>query len=239
MLLAAGVGSRLRPVTDTVPKCLVPIHGRPLLDYWLDAIAPGADDRVLVNTHYLAGAVSRHLDASPWRAALDVVYEPALLGTGGTLAANRAWLGEAAFVVAHADNLTDVDLRALMAAHARRPAGCAMTLLAFRTDDPRSCGILELDGNRVVQAFHEKVEQPPGDLANAAVYVMEPEVADLACSFGRPFVDLSTEIIPRLVGRIFAVEHHGYHRDIGTVESLRRAEREFRPAPPPPQGPAP
>ena len=228
LLLAAGVGSRLRPVTDTVPKCLVPIHGRPLLDYWLDLLAPRRADRLLINTHYLAPMVTRHVDASPWRPAIDLTYEAELLGTGGTIAANRAWFGEEPFVVAHADNLTDVDVGGLFAAHAARPKGCAITMLAFRTDDPRSCGILECDGEGVVQAFHEKVQAPPGDLANAAVYVMEPEVADLAVSFGRDFVDLSTEVIPRFLGRILAVEHLGYHRDIGNVESLRRAELEFR-----------
>jgi mannose-1-phosphate guanylyltransferase len=229
LLLAAGVGSRLRPLTDTLPKCLAPIHGRPLLDYWLDSLASGPSDRVLINTHYLADQVAHHIDRSTWRSAVDVVFEPELLGTGGTLAANRAWLGDAPFVVAHADNLTDVDLRALLAAHAARPDGCAITMLAFRTDDPRSCGILELDGRGVVTAFHEKVADPPGDLANAAVYVMEPEVADFAVSLGKPVVDLSTEIIPQFLGRIFAVEHRGYHRDIGNMESLRRAQEEFKP----------
>jgi mannose-1-phosphate guanylyltransferase len=229
LLLAAGVGSRLRPITDTTPKCLVQIRDRPLLDYWLNNLSPGPADRVLINTHYLAEAVTRHLDTSPWRDAIDIVYEPDLLGTGGTIAANRGWLGEQAFLVAHADNLTDVNVEHLFKAHAARPEGCAITMLAFRTDDPRSCGILELDERAVVQAFHEKVDNPPGDLANAAVYVMEPEVADMAVSFGKPFVDLSTEIIPRFLGRIFAVEHRGYHRDIGNVESLNRAQVEFQP----------
>lgn len=231
LLLAAGVGSRLRPITETTPKCLVPIRGRALVDYWLDLLAPERENPVLINTHHLAGAVSRHLDASPWRSAIELVHEPELLGTGGTLAANRAWLGRDPVLVAHADNLTDLDPAALYAAHAGRPQGCAMTMLAFRTDNPRACGILELDDRRRVTAFHEKVEHPPGDLANAAVYVMEPEVADFAAGLGRPVVDLSTEVIPRFLGRILAVEHHGYHRDIGTVESLRRAEVEFRPPP--------
>jgi mannose-1-phosphate guanylyltransferase len=116
----------------------------------------------------------------------------------------------------------------LIAAHRGRPAGCMITMLAFRTDSPGSCGILETDTRGIVQAFHEKVEQPPGDLANAAVYVFEPEVIDAAASLGTPVVDLSTQVIPRFTGRILAVETRGYHRDIGSPEALSRAEAEWR-----------
>ena len=228
LLLAAGVGSRLRPITLTIPKCLVPIRGKPLLDYWLDALfAGGAVERVLINTHHLADRVEAHVARSPWRERIELVHEAELLGTGGTIKANRAFFGEESFLVAHADNLTEFDPLAFVAAHAGRPAHCAMTLLTFRTDDPRSCGIVELDGSRVVQAFHEKVEDPPDNLANAAVYMMTPEVAQFTAQFAGPFVDLSTEVIPAFVGRILAVETRGYHRDIGNRESLAKAESEF------------
>lgn len=228
LLLAAGFGTRLRPLTDTVPKCLVPIHGRPLLDYWLDLLfRDDAISRVVVNTHYLSEAVARHVAASPWHDRVTLAHEPALLGTGGTLVANRVALGTGPVLLAHADNLTTFDLPAFQAAHAGRPAGVAMTMLAFRTDDPRSCGILELDEDHRVRAFHEKVEDPPGNLANAAVYIVEPEVCDAAARLGKPFIDLSTEVIPQFVGRILAHETSGYHRDIGNLESLARAHAEF------------
>jgi mannose-1-phosphate guanylyltransferase len=228
LLLAAGIGSRLRPVTDTIPKCMVPIHGRPLLDYWLDLLfANGAAARALINTHYLAEVVAAHVAQSRWRDRIDLVHEPALLGTAGTIKANRSYFASEPFLVAHADNLTELDASAFAAAHAARPPHCAMTMLTFQTDDPRSCGILELDGQGVVQAFHEKVAEPPGTLANAAVYMLTPEVADCVASLPGPVVDFSTEILPRLIGRIFAVPTRGYHRDIGNVESLARAEREF------------
>lgn len=229
LLLAAGVGSRLAPLTDTTPKCLVEIHGRPLIDYWLEILFP-AFERVVVNTHYLAPLVEAHLAASPWRNRIDIRYEPELLGTGGTLVANAAWLGDGPVLVAHADNLTDLDAEGLARAHQARTPGCAMTMMAFETDDPRSCGILELDAKGVVQAFHEKVENPPGNLANAAVYMLEPEVIAFAAGLPGPFIDLSTQVIPHFVGRIQAVRHAGYHRDIGNLASLVRARAEF-PAP--------
>jgi mannose-1-phosphate guanylyltransferase len=229
LLLAAGMGQRLRPITETTPKCLVPVHGRALLDYWLELLFAAGVERALINTHWLADKVRDHVAASRWRSSIDLVHEPQLLGTGGTVLANRHYFGDEPFLVAHADNLTDFDLPALVAAHEKRPAGCVMTMLAFRTDDPSSCGILELDAQGVVVGFHEKVAHPPGDLANGAVYILGPEVVSQLIALGRPVIDLSTEIIPGLVGKIVAVEAARYHRDIGTLASLRRAHADFMP----------
>jgi mannose-1-phosphate guanylyltransferase len=231
LLLAAGTGSRLRPLTNTTPKCLVPVHGRPLLDYWLDLVFESHIQRALVNTHWLADQVRAHVAASPWRSHVDLVHEDQLLGTGGTILANRDWFGGEAFLVAHADNLTDFNVARLVSAHCDRPAGCLMTMLAFRTDDPASCGILELDRQNRVTAFHEKVENPPGNLANGAVYVFEPDVIEDIARLGKSTVDLSTEIIPNYLGRILSVETDGYHRDIGSPESLQRAHSEFKRTP--------
>lgn len=227
LLLAAGVGSRLLPITATTPKCMVKINGRPLLDYWLELLFGAGIERVLINTHWLAGEVSAFVKASRWVSRIDLVHESELLGTGGTALANRQWFHGQPFMLAHADNLTDFDACGLIAAHRTRPPGHLMTMLGFRTDDPRSCGILELDDRGTVVAFHEKVDDPPGNLANGAVYVFEPEVIEAIASIGRPAVDLSTEIIPYFIGRILCVETNGYHRDIGTPESLRRACAEF------------
>jgi mannose-1-phosphate guanylyltransferase len=226
LLLAAGRGTRLRPITDTVPKCLVPVHGRPLLDYWFDLLFDAGIERVLVNTHWLAEKVCDHVKSSRWRSRIDLVHEPQLLGTGGTLFANRGYFGQKALLLAHADNLTDFDVAGLMSAHAQRPRQCLMTMLAFRTDDPSSCGILELDERGIVRAFHEKVANPPGNLANGAVYIFEPEVIDRFAAYDRAF-DLSIDVIPELVGKILAIETTGYHRDIGNESSLRRAHCEF------------
>src|SRR4051812_7326728 len=91
LLLAAGFGTRLRPITDTTPKALVPVHGRPLLGYWLDLLFEGGVERALINTHYLADQVRAFAAASPWRDRIDLTHEDELLGTGGTLVANRAY----------------------------------------------------------------------------------------------------------------------------------------------------
>jgi mannose-1-phosphate guanylyltransferase len=227
LLLAAGRGERLRPLTNDTPKCLIEIAGRPLIDYWLAELRFAGIERVILNTHYLADKVATHLAASPFRNFIEVVYEPTLLGTGGTVLANRQGLGGGPFLVVHADNLSDLSVRALVAAHAKRAEGCAMTMTTFVTDRPRDSGIVETDQNGVVVAFHEKVAEPPGYHANAAVYVFEPEIIDFIAARGRDFVDLSTEVIPNFLGRIQAFAHPGYHRDIGTPESLSRARADL------------
>lgn len=230
LILAAGLGTRLRPLTETIPKCLVPIHGRPLLDYWLNLLlGSGQIDRVLVNTSYLAPLVQAHVSQSRWRDRVDLVHEDTLLGTGGTVLANRAWLGRKPFFLTHGDNLTSFDVGEMIAHHRNRPANAAITMMTFTTDSPSSCGIVETDARGLVIKFHEKVANPPGNDANGAAYIFEPEVVDFMATFGRPVVDLSTELIPAFMGRIWPFRNTTYHRDIGTLASLDLAQRETTP----------
>ncbi len=228
LLLAGGLGTRLRPLTDKVPKCLVPIHGKPLLEYWFDLLFQASEiDAVLVNTHYLPEPVRALVAASPWRERITLVHEEVLLGTGGTVLRNREFFGGHAFIVAHSDNLTRFNPGAFIARHLTRPSGCEITMMTFETDAPRNCGIVEENAEGVVVAFHEKVGNPPGNHANAAVYVFEPSVIDFMATFGREVIDLSTEVIPHYMGRMCTFHNRGYHRDIGSPESLSLAEREF------------
>jgi mannose-1-phosphate guanylyltransferase len=227
LLLAAGLGTRLRPLTDTVPKCLISINGISLLDIWLSLLREGKIERVLVNTHYLADIVSAHIHASPWRQYVDLIHEVSLLGTGGTVLANQGFFLGQAGLIAHADNLTCFDVRAFIAQHDQRPAGTEITMMTFHTDSPRSCGIVEQDGRGVVTGFYEKVLDPPGTLANGAVYIFEPVVFDFMNGLGKSVVDISTDVLPNFLGRIQTHENMIYHRDVGTPESLRQAMLEY------------
>lgn len=227
LLLAAGLGTRLRPITNHIPKCLVPIHGKPLLAYWFDMLLSNHVERVLVNTHYLPEAVKHFVDTSPWRDSVDMVHESVLLGTGGTILQNRDFLSDNSFMVVHADNLTRFDVDAFIRAHRERPAGIEITMMTFDTDTPKSCGIVELDSQGVVVKFHEKVVDPPSNHANAAVYIFDPSVIDFLASLNKEVIDISTEVLPRYLGRIQTFHNTDYHRDIGTPESLMLAERDF------------
>ena len=227
LLLAAGFGTRLRPITDHMPKCLVKIQGQPLLAYWLEMLLPNGIERVLINKHYLPDAVDAFVKQSNWVNQIDMVYVPKLLGTGGTVLRNLNYFSDGPFMVAHADNLTRFEIDKFIDAHKHRASGTEITMMTFKTDAPQSCGIVDLDSRGVVQQFHEKVDSPPGNLANAAVYIFEPTVINFLAELGQDVVDISTEVLPAYLGRIQTFLNDDYHRDIGTPESLALAELEF------------
>jgi mannose-1-phosphate guanylyltransferase len=226
MLLCAGKGTRLMPLTEVFPKCLMPINGRPLLGYWLEVLAGAGVERILVNLHHHADLVRDYIDGSPFAGRVSTVHEPALLGTGGTLLANRHFFEGGTVLLAHGDNLTTFDPARMLRAHESRPAGCELTMMTFVTPDPRSCGIIEADPRGVVLAFHEKVAEPPGNLANGAVYLVAPSMFDFLQATGKRVIDFSNEVLPHFMGRVFTYHNADYHRDIGTPQSLVVAQFE-------------
>jgi mannose-1-phosphate guanylyltransferase len=227
LLLSAGLGTRLRPLTESIPKCLVPINGKPLMEYWLDMLCKEEITPVMVNLHYLAQKVRVYLQTSPYNQCITSVYEKILLGTGGTLLHNRCFFDKEPILMAHGDNLSSFDIKDFVSAHDARPRHCEITMMTFETDTPQSCGIVELDRDNVVSAFHEKVETPPGKLANGAVYIIEPTIFDFLESLGKAVIDFSTEVLPHYVGRINTFHNDRYHRDIGTMESYLKAQTDF------------
>lgn len=223
VLLAAGLGTRLRPLTDSVPKCLVPIGERTLLDVWLDALGDLGVDEVLVNTHHLAPQVQAHVAGLHGGPPVRLLHEETLRGSAGTLRAARGLLADDPwFLAVNADNLTDYDLGALVAAHEARGDGVLATLTAFRAPRPSACGILEVDDAGRLVGFEEKPARPRSDLANAGLYAFSREILDLVD--GPDPCDIGTHLLPRLVGRAQVVSvGDAYLRDIGTLEALAEA----------------
>ncbi len=223
-LLCAGIGSRLRPITDTVPKCMVRVHEQPLLDIWLDAFNRAGVDEVLVNLHHLPEVVRRHVAARTGLPAVHLVFEPELLGSAATLLANRSWVAnEAFFLACNADNLTDFELQDLIDVHL---AGDAVaTLTAFHSENPSAGGVLEVDEAGQMTGFTEKPRQPISDLVNAGMYAFSPAVLDEIRQ--DPPADIGHHLLPALVGRARVVPVKGYFRDIGTPEAYRLARKEW------------
>lgn len=226
LLLAGGIGSRLRPLTNTTPKCLVEIGGKPLLDYWLDALdAVGVED-VLLNTHHLAAQVRSHIEDSNARRALQVTefYEPELLGSAGTISENSAWMDDAdnCFII-YADNLSTISLPDFVSFH--QSQSCVFTMALFTAPDPTQCGIATLDDNANVVAFVEKPENPTSDLANAGLYCVSRaawrEIAAMDA------FDLGFDVLPHFVNRMKGFISDGYHRDIGTPSALEQANTDI------------
>ncbi|MEI6261021.1 MAG: nucleotidyltransferase family protein [Deltaproteobacteria bacterium] len=227
LLLAAGLGTRLRPLTDTIPKCLIDIEGRPLLDYWITLLVNGGVSPLLVNLHHHADNVANFILNSPYCEFVTTVYEEKLLGTGGTLLKNRSFFDNEPLMLVHADNLSIFDVQSFINHHLNRPAGCEITMMTFKTPTPHTCGIIETDENGCVQAFHEKVTNPPSDMANGAVYIVAPSIFNYLEGLNKESIDFSTDVIPNFIGRINTFHNNVYHRDVGTIESYELACQEF------------
>ena len=223
MLLAAGLGTRLRPLTNTMPKCLVPIKGRPLLEIWLERLTQAGIGPFLVNTHHLAAQLEAFIESSPYREQATLVHEHELLGTAGTLIANLDFFQGEDGLLIHADNYCLADFRAFAQAHKNRPPKCVMTMMTFRTDTPSACGIVELDEQGVVIGFHEKVANPLGNLANGALYILSAELLERMGKDLQSVKDLSTEVLHRFVGKIFTYETAEVFLDVGTPEAYEKA----------------
>ena len=225
LLLSGGYGTRLRPLTYKVPKCLVTIGGKNLIERWLTILKNIDCNEVLINTHYMYEKVEQFL-ANKKETAMNIetIYEPELLGTAGTLLSNIEYFKGGLGILIHADNYTEIDLTNLIIAHSNKPSDCLITMLTFNTDVPESCGIVDIDENRVVKSFHEKVSNPPGNIANGAVYVFDQEFMDYVKEVEPKPVDFSTDILPKLVGRIYTWHTRHAFIDIGTPENLKKAE---------------
>lgn len=228
LLLAAGLGTRLLPLTSTIPKCLVPIYGKPLLEYWIRMLKDGGVSPVLINLHHFADKILYYIENSEFEDIVFTVYEENLLGTAGTLLKNRGFFVNEPLMLIHADNLSRFNVKAFIERHNSRPPECEMTMMTFRTATPESCGIVELDERGVVLAFHEKVKNPPGNLANGAVYILEPKIFNFLENIGKEVIDFSTEVLPHYVNKIFTFHNDVYHRDVGTIESYKIALKEFQ-----------
>ena len=226
LLLAAGLGTRLRPLTLHTPKCLVPINGEPLLGRWLRQLEQAGCEAVLVNTHYLTEQVEDYLQS--WQSptmAVHTVHEPELLGTAGTLLANQSFFSGCTGLLIHADNAMAEGLRPFLAAHHNRQAGSLLTMLTFKTATPSSCGIVEVDDQHIAVGFHEKITNPPGNRANGALYAFESPLLDHLNRMAPTPVDFSTEVIPSLMGRIQTWHTDQGYLDIGTPEALAKAQQ--------------
>jgi mannose-1-phosphate guanylyltransferase len=204
---------------------MVPIKGQPLLGIWLERLTNAGIGPFLVNTHYLAEQVESFIQASAYQERVRLVHEKKLLGTAGTLIENLDFFQGSDGMLIHADNYCLADLSAFEQAHSQRPTECVMTMMTFRTDTPSACGIVELNEQGVVVGFHEKVSNPPGNIANGAVYILTVELLERMGQDLQAVKDFSTEVLHHLVGRIYTYESKEIFIDIGTIKSYEKASK--------------
>jgi len=225
LILAAGYGKRLRPITDKLPKCLVKIKDKILLNMWLEKLLSVGVDKILINTHYLSDQVENFLKDSVYSKKIKIVKEKILLGTAGTLNANINFFDKKDGILLHADNYCVENLDSLIDAHKKRPQGCLMTMLTFKSSNPSSCGIVSLDERGVVKDFNEKVKENYGNVANGAVYVLSNESIEIIKNKFNHTKDFSTEIIKNFLGKIYTYQTTKFFTDIGTLKEYEIAQK--------------
>ncbi len=227
LILAAGEGTRLRPLTLTCPKPMLPVGGVPLLAHLLRWLRGQGVAEVAINLHYLPEAITRYVgDGSGFGVRATYSPEDPILGSAGAAKKLESYL-DSTFLVVYGDMLLDVDLAPLVELHRR--CGSQLTMGLMYAPDPSAVGIASLDGRGRVVRFVEKPRpgEIEGNLASAGVYVGEPSVlgrvpAGSYYDFGRDLVpQLLEEGVP-LFGRLL----EGYLLDIGTPEAYARAQRD-------------
>jgi mannose-1-phosphate guanylyltransferase len=223
-LLAAGNGTRLQPLTRSVPKCLVPIRGMPLLGIWLRWCYRYDVEEVLINTHRDADAVCDYLAANHLGVRIRLSHEPELLGSAGTLVRNREFIAdERRFAILYADVLTNADFSRMVAFHDEQQS--AATIGVYHVAEPRQCGIVAVGENSVVTGFIEKPERPCSDLAFTGLMIATPAVLDEVPK--KLPADVGFDLLPQLVKRMRAFTITDYLIDIGTMEKYTSAQVEW------------
>lgn len=225
LLLAGGFGTRLRPLTLTRPKHLLPIANRPHIEHVFDLLLRHGVQEVILTTSYLAEAFAGTVEAARRRGLeVSVTYEELALGTAGALKHAEAEVGESTFFVFNGDVLTDVDLGALLSFHREREAEA--TILLTPVEDPSAFGVVPTEEGGRVTGFIEKParDEAPTNMINAGIYVLEPSVLERIPQ-GKEW-SAERALFPELVSegaRLYALPTNAYWMDVGTPDKYLRA----------------
>jgi mannose-1-phosphate guanylyltransferase len=224
-LLAAGKGTRLQPLTFTTPKCLIPICGKPLIEYWFDLFELYGVREFLINTSHLADKVESYLKSHSRNFGIRLEHEDTLLGSGGTIKKNWDFVkGEDAFLIIYADNLTNIHLGKMMEYHKERSID--FTLAVFHVPNPHECGIIEMDEKSTIVSFTEKPANPASNLAFAGIMISSQNLFHYFPD--RDTFDLGHDVLPCITGKAAGYVVDSYLLDIGNPEKLNQAETDMK-----------
>ncbi|MGH2729848.1 MAG: sugar phosphate nucleotidyltransferase [Actinomycetota bacterium] len=224
LLLAGGLGTRLRPLTFTRPKHLLPIANRPHIEHICDLCLRHGISEVVLLTSYLAESFAAAVKTAELRGMnVEVTHEAEPLGTAGAIKNAEELVGSDSFLAMNADILTNADLGSLLAGH--REHGAEATILLTPVDDPSAFGVVPTDDEGGVLGFIEKPQGvPPTNLINAGIYVLEPSI--LTRIPAGEVWSAERQLFPGLVDEgaaLYAFATHEYWTDIGTPEKYLQA----------------
>ncbi len=218
-LLAAGLGTRLRPITNTIPKCLVPVAGKPMLYYWFNLFRKYGITEVLINLNHFPDQVKEYIQNNIIDIKVTLVNEETLLGSYGTLLHNQKFVEkEENFFIFYGDTLTNVNLDTMMQVH--KQSLKPFTIGLFRSNNPSSCGIVTLDSSGSVVDFEEKPNAPKSDLANAGIYIMNTKLFDKIQLDNKKLLDIGFDLLPKLINQMQGFEIKDFVLDMGTPINL-------------------
>ena len=220
LVLAAGHGSRLGNITEHLPKPLVEVKNKPVIDYLIRKLIDLNVSEIFINMHYKHELLEKFILDSNYRTKITLIYEPKLLGTAGTLKSLIDELSTEDFIVMHADNYFQDDLKILKQKHLATNSDYLITLGTFLVLNPEKFGTFELTYDHDVIKFFEKKKDSPSKIANSAIYFMKPGIKEVVNTLNEYENDISLHVIPKLLGKIKAFELTGYFYDIGTPENL-------------------
>jgi NDP-sugar pyrophosphorylase family protein len=224
LILAGGKGTRLRPITYEIPKPMIPIKGKPIMQYLINLLHDYGIEDIIISIGYLGERIKDYFgDGSKLGVKITYVEEKEELGTAGPLRLAKNLLNET-FVAMNGDIITKIDLDDMFRFH--REVGAKATIALTTVDDPRRYGIAEMRGSRILR-FIEKPEIPPSNLINAGIYIMEPYVLKF---IPKGYAMLEKDVFPKLAerGELAGYVYEGYWRDMGTLESYDQIIKELK-----------
>ena len=220
LLLSAGFGKRLLPYTKNTPKCLIKINGITILDYWIEKLSNLDISVIYINTHYLSEQVVDHIQKNYKDNKIILIHESSLMGTAGTLIRNHKHFINDNLLIIHTDTYIEEDLTEFILAHQARPKGSEVTMMTFSSNYPKLCGILEVDQKKRIIKFTEKPNNPSGNLANAAIYLLSKSF--ISKIKNGDYFDFSNEIIPKYLKYFFTYHTNKFVMDIGNISNLKQ-----------------
>jgi mannose-1-phosphate guanylyltransferase len=221
-VLAGGFGTRMKELTQDVPKPLLEVQGKPILDYSIDLCKRyGINDISLSVFHMKDKIKERYGDGKDFGVNIVYVEEPEALGTAGALRLHRAWLNEH-FMMCNADELKDINLQAMMKQHIETNA--IATVALTEVEDPSQYGVVELDGDKILRFVEKpKVEEAPSRYINAGLYILSPKIVDLVPP---GYAMIEKDIFPKLAASrmLYGFKFKGQWVDTGTVEKYHASQ---------------
>ena len=223
-LLSAGFGKRLRPLTDTLPKCLVPINNIPLIEYWFRLFRKYEINDVLINTHHLSEKINDYVKKNVEDINIKISFEQNLLGSFGSLIKNKDYfINEKSFLVCYSDNLTNINITDFISFHYSHDL--PITIGVFPCTNPNQCGIIELNGNYTIIDFVEKPEAPSGILANAGIYIFDLKIFDGFIPKENTLLDIGNHLLPKFINQMKGFIINDYLLDIGNLDNYDMANQ--------------